>query len=201
MHVLLVGPEFEENLSLRYLAAALRQAGHTASLARFDSPEYLEGVVQQVRREQPGLVGLSMVFQVRAREFYELARALRRAGYTGHLTAGGHFATFAYEPMLKDLPELDSVVRQEGEETLVDLAGALQRRAGREELAAVAGLVVRGPDGEAIAASRRRQVDNLDTLPFPARDTPPERHLGVPTAYLVGSRGCYADCDYCCIFS
>ena len=35
MHVLLVGPEFEENLSLRYLAAALRQAGHTASLARF----------------------------------------------------------------------------------------------------------------------------------------------------------------------
>ena len=53
MHVLLVGPEFEENLSLRYLAAALRQAGHTASLARFDSPEYLEGVVQQVRREQP----------------------------------------------------------------------------------------------------------------------------------------------------
>src|SRR5439155_16811556 len=140
MHVLLVGPEFEENLSLRHLAAALRQAGHTASLARFDSPEYLEGVVQQVRREQPGLVGLSMVFQVRAREFYELARALRRAGYRGHITAGGHFATFAYEPMLADLPELDSVVRQEGEATIVALAMALERRTGPGELAAIPGM-------------------------------------------------------------
>src|SRR5207237_1550500 len=31
--------------------------------------------------------------------------------------------------------------------------------------------------------------------------TPPERHLGVKTAFLVGSRGCYADCDYCSIFA
>src|SRR5713101_1130783 len=106
MHVLLVGPEFEENLSLRYLAAALRAAGHTASLARFDAPEYLEGVVQQVRREKPGVVGLSMVFQVRAREFYDLSRALRSAGYQGHVTAGGHFATFAFEPILRDVPEI-----------------------------------------------------------------------------------------------
>jgi anaerobic magnesium-protoporphyrin IX monomethyl ester cyclase len=201
MHVLLVGPEFEENLSLRYLVAALRQAGHTASLARFDSPEYIEGVVQQARREKPGLIGLSMVFQVRAKEFYDLARALRKAGYPGHITAGGHFATFAYEPMLKELPELDSVVRQEGEETLVDLAEALQRGAPLEELARVPGLVIRGSDGQVVAAPRRRQVDNLDSLPFPARDTPPELHLGVPTAFLVGSRGCYADCEYCCIFS
>src|ERR1043166_1013488 len=113
MHVVLVGPEFEENLSLRYLAAALQQAQHTASLARFDSPEYTGGVVQQVLREQPALVGLSMVFQVRAREFCELARALRRAGYTGHITAGGHFATFACESLLRDVPELDTIVRQE----------------------------------------------------------------------------------------
>src|SRR5947209_9450277 len=129
MRIVLVGPEFEENLSLRYLAAALRQAGHAASLARFDSPEYTDGVVQQVLRERPGIVGLSLVFQVRAREFYDLARALRRAGYRGHLTAGGHFATFACEPMLRDLPELDSVVRQEGEAAIVDLANALERGA------------------------------------------------------------------------
>jgi anaerobic magnesium-protoporphyrin IX monomethyl ester cyclase len=201
MHVLLVGPEFEENLSLRYLAAALRQAGHTASLARFDSPEYVAGVVEQARREKPGLVGLSMVFQVRAREFYELARALRTSGYPGHITAGGHFATFAYEPMLKELPELDSVVRQEGEETLVELADALQRGAPIEEMEQVPGLVLRGAGGQILVAPRRRQVDDLDTLPYPARDTPPELHLGVPTAYMVGSRGCYADCEYCCIFS
>ena len=201
MHVVLVGPELEENLSLRYLAAALRAAGHTASLARFDSAEHTAAVVQQVRREQPELVGLSMVFQWRGREFCELARALRQAAYPGHITAGGHFATFAYEPLLRDLPELDSVVRQEGEVTIVELAAALQRGAGCEELAAIPGMVVRGGRGEPAVAPPRQQVDDLDTLPFPARDTPPELHLGVPTAYLAGSRGCYAACDYCCIFA
>jgi anaerobic magnesium-protoporphyrin IX monomethyl ester cyclase len=201
MRVVLVGPEFEENLSLRYLAASLRQAGHRASLARFDSPEYVEGVVQQVRREGPGLVGLSMVFQVRAREFYELTRALRRSGYTGHITAGGHFATFAWEAMLRDLPELDTIVRQEGELTLVALADALQRGARRPDLVGIPGLVARGEGGEPVPGPPRRQVDDLDSLPLPVRDTPPERHLGVPTAYLISSRGCYADCEYCCIFA
>ncbi len=201
MHVILVGPEFEENLSLRYLAAALREAGHTASLARFDSLEHVDGVVQQVLREQPGLVGLSMVFQVRAREFCELAQALRRAGYTGHVTAGGHFITFAYEPILRDVPELDSVVRQEGEETIVELADAVERGATTQELAQIPGMVVRADLCGLHVAPPRRQVADLDALPFPARDTPPELHLGVPTAYLVSSRGCYADCDYCCIFA
>jgi hypothetical protein len=201
VHVVLVGPEREENLSLRYLAAALRQAGHTASLARFDSPEHLDSAVRQVRHEQPGLLGLSMVFQARGREFYELARALRGAGYAGHLTAGGHFATIAYEAVLSDLPELDSVVRHEGEATIVELADALQRGAGGEDIARIPGMVVRGLQDELLMAVPRRPVDDLDTLPFPARDTPPMLHLGVPTAYLVGSRGCYAACDYCCIAS
>jgi anaerobic magnesium-protoporphyrin IX monomethyl ester cyclase len=204
MRVLLVGPEFEENLSLRYLAAALRQAGHTARLARFDSPEYTEGVVEQVLREQPGIVGLSMVFQVRAREFYALARALRAAGYRGHITAGGHFATFACAEILRDLPEMDSIIRQEGEASLVELADALAddgRGGPPHDLAAIPGLVARGAQGEIRMAPPRHQTGDLDSLPFPARDTPPELHLGVPTAFLVSSRGCYADCDYCSIFA
>src|ERR1044071_2742415 len=116
MHVILVGPEFEENLSLRYLAAALVAAGHTTSLARFDSAEHSEGVIAQALREKPGIVGLSMVFQVRAREFMELARDLKRAGFPGHVTAGGHFATFAADELLKSVSELDSIVRQEGQQ-------------------------------------------------------------------------------------
>jgi anaerobic magnesium-protoporphyrin IX monomethyl ester cyclase len=199
MHVVLVGTEREENLSLRYLASALRQAGHSVSLARFDSPEHQAGVVQQTRLEHPGMVGLSLVFQARGREFFDLARALRRAGYEGHITAGGHFATFAYEPILRDLPELDSIVRQEGEQTIVELAEALQCGGDTDDIARIPGMVVRAPEGGPIVAAPRQKVDDLDTLPFPVRDTPPELHLGVPTGYLVGSRGCYAACDYCCI--
>src|SRR5207247_5225147 len=63
MHVLLVGPEFEENLSLRYLAAALRQAGHTASLARFDSPSTLKGGVSRFGADSPDLAGSRWSFR------------------------------------------------------------------------------------------------------------------------------------------
>lgn len=201
MKVLLVGPEFEENLSLRYLASALEQAGHVASMARFDSEQYVPGVVKTALECRPAIIGLSMVFQVRAREFFELARALRAAGYTGHITAGGHFATFACEAILKDVPEINSIIRQEGEKTLVELANALDRGTSSVEIAGICGMVTRGDDGATFIAPPRIQTTNLDTLAFPVRDATPEVHLGVSTAFMVGSRGCYADCEYCSIFA
>lgn len=201
MDVTLVGPEFEENLSLRYLAAAVAAAGHSASMARFDSAEYTEGVVQHVLREKPGIVGFSMVFQVRAREFFELARALRGAGYSGHITAGGHFATFAYTEILAEVAEIDTIIRQEGEAALCELAAALDRGAADAELQTIPGIVIRDNNGHAVAAAPRVQTANLDLLPFPVRDDSLERHLGISTAFLVGSRGCYADCEYCSIFA
>ena len=201
MNVLLVGPEFEENLSLRYLASALQSAGHTASMVRFDDEQYVPGVVSAAISGRPGIIGLSMVFQVRAREFFALARALRAAGYTGHITAGGHFATFACEQILQNVPEIDSIIRQEGENTLVELADAIDHHAPASEIAAICGIVTRGADGGALLAPPRTQTGNLDTLAFPVRDDNPELHLGVKTAFMVGSRGCYADCEYCSIFA
>src|SRR5205814_394907 len=75
--------------------------------------------------EPPLAVGLSLAFQWRAPEFLALAVALREEGYRGHITAGGHFATFAAAELLRDFPALDSICRQEAEETLVALARAL----------------------------------------------------------------------------
>jgi len=38
MKILLVGPDYEENLSLRYLSGSLLSAGHDPVLAAFNSP-------------------------------------------------------------------------------------------------------------------------------------------------------------------
>ncbi len=38
MRVLLAGPDHEENLSIRYVSAALLHAGHETVLAAFNSP-------------------------------------------------------------------------------------------------------------------------------------------------------------------
>ena len=79
----LVGPEFEENLSLRYLASSLKAAGFDSELLAFNRPSDLPGVVAgllQGGREPPLLVGLSLAFQWRAQDFLALAMALRQAG-------------------------------------------------------------------------------------------------------------------------
>ena len=199
MKVVLIGAEREENLSTRYLAAALQRAGHEAKLVAFGWVEELQDAVRETLAAAPGLVGLSMVFQRRAREFCALVDALRAAGYAGHVTAGGHFPTFAFEALLQDEPGIDSVVRHEAEATLVELVEALGRAEACERIAAIPGIVTRAAGGGITVAAPRAHADDLDALPFPVREGPMARHLGIPAAFVVGSRGCFYRCSFCCI--
>jgi anaerobic magnesium-protoporphyrin IX monomethyl ester cyclase len=198
VRAVLVGAEYEENLAIRYLAAALRQAGHEAAILAFNRAEDLPRVVAECLRERPDLVGLSVAFQHRAREFLDLATALRQGGYTGHLCAGGHVPTAAWRELLDCCPAIDTVVRHDGEVTLVELGAALDDPARWGD---IPGVCARDPEGRPRAAPARRQLDDLDTLPFPVRDRPFALHAGVPFTTISGSRGCFADCNYCCISS
>ena len=53
--------------------------------------------------------------------------------------------------------------------------------------------------GPAVLSPPRPIVADLDRLPRPERTGAARLLCGVPTAYLMGSRGCVSDCDYCCI--
>jgi radical SAM superfamily enzyme YgiQ (UPF0313 family) len=199
MDVLLVGAELEENLALRYLGAALREAGHVPHYARFDHAGHAAAVREVAARVKPGIVGLSMTFQFRAKEFGALAGLLKDAGYRGHVTGGGHFPTFAFEACLETFSGLDSVVRHEGEQTIVELASALDKGGGRTALAAIRGLAFRADDGAVVVNEARPLAKDLDALPFPERFGEPQLHLGIPAAFLVGARGCFGHCTFCCI--
>ena len=196
MKVLLVGAELEENLALRYLAAALERAGHTAVFATFDRESDTAGVLEIARREGPAMIGMSMTFQFRAKQFGALAKALRDDGYRGHVTGGGHFPTFAWRECLEAFPAIDSIVRHEGEETLVEMCEAL---AARKTLGGIRGVAYRTDDGAIVANDPRPLIEDLDALPFPKRIGQPQLHLGIPTAFLVGTRGCFGHCTFCCI--
>ena len=194
--IALVGPEIEENLSLRYLASSLAAAGYAAEIIPYNGPHHFGSALAAILEapEPPLLVGLSLAFQWRAMDLLALAMALREQGYQGHLTTGGHFATFAARELLTDFTELDSVVRQEAEGTLVALARAVETGA---PLAPIAGLAYR--EAGAVTLTCLPPVPDLAALPVPDRRGTPAACFGHNIAPLVSSRGCYANCTFCCI--
>ena len=192
MKIVLVGPDNEDNLSIRYLSSALLQQGHRVHLAAFNSRADSARVLRECRNAD--LVGLSMCFQVRAGEYIELARDLKADGCR-LLVMGGHYATCAADELMAHHPAIDIIVLHEGEHALCEIA---EHAAGKRDCVDIAGILWR-KDGKPARTEPRRAVANLDALPFPDRRGKLHLFAGVPTAYMLGSRGCVAACDYCCI--
>ena len=192
MRVALVGPEIEENLALRYLYASLRAAGHQPRLFDFHRADQLAGVARVVAEWSPDVVGLSMVFTARCREFLALAARLRVEGCDAHVTGGGHFAMFNADEILRDHPAFDSIVHGEGEDAIVDLANHL------DDLGSVIGLSWRSPQG-VVHNGRRPNTKQLDDRPWPARPDVFHTYLGRPIANILAGRGCWFNCNFCSI--
>ena len=194
MRVLLAGPDYEENLSIRYLSSSLRDAGHDTVLSTFNAATETGAVANAA--QDADLVGLSICFQARAEEFLALAREIKARHPKKLVVAGGHYASCAAAALLVHHPEIDIVVIHEGEQTLVEIADAMPCLDGR--LPGIAGIAYRS-SGRICFTKPRPTVEDLDCLPAPDRRGPVHMVAGVPTSYLMGSRGCYGDCAYCCI--
>jgi hypothetical protein len=103
MRVLLAGPDFEENLSIRYLASSLQTKRHETSLAVFNSADDVEAVAEQAGEVE--IVGLSVCFQSRAYDrggVPPIQAASHRhtpsPGTAKATTATRHFATRHFPP-------------------------------------------------------------------------------------------------------
>src|SRR5215468_5236124 len=78
-------------------------------------------LVAAVTEAQPMLVGFSLIFQFYIRRYASLMEALRREGCDAHFTMGGHYPTLSPQQTLAAAPDLDSIVRYEGEVTLLEI--------------------------------------------------------------------------------
>ena len=192
--ILLVGFLNQGNLGLGYLSATLRQFGYRVEVLDFESdPAQL---VAAACRLKPMLVGFSLIFQFYIRRYAALAQAMRDAGVKAHFTIGGHFPSLSSEETLRLMPQLDSVVRYEGELTLLDLADRLGLGS---DWHGVPGIARRGADDRCLLTPPRHLIHDLDTLPWPDRDYEPESILGQRAMPLVASRGCSRTCSFCSI--
>ena len=191
--VILIGFQRQGNLGLGYLAATLRRCGHTVEVLDFERQP--ADILAAARRLDPVLIGFSLIFQFYIRKFGALIRYLRDNGVDCHFTMGGHYPTLSYRQTLLAVPELDSVVRYEGELTLLELVDSLNAGG---EWRNIEGIAYHRED-EFIATAARKLLPNLDQLPYPDRDFEPLRVLGRTIMPLLASRGCARTCSFCSI--
>jgi radical SAM superfamily enzyme YgiQ (UPF0313 family) len=191
---LLVGFQDQDNLGLRYLASSLRAAGHEIRIESFG--EDAAPLIAAARHWRPDIVGFSMIFQFMAEDFARVLAAMRAAGVPAHFTMGGHYASFAPETLLGLMPELDSVVRFEGERTLVELTGAIVEGRDWHDLAGMA-----WRDGDQVHLTAKREAAPIDEHPWPERSDIAYHTQKIATASVLASRGCPYKCSFCSIIT
>jgi radical SAM superfamily enzyme YgiQ (UPF0313 family) len=204
--LLLINPRYhlleepiQENLGLGYIASYIRSNGHTvevldASIRGMSHRRF----AREIMKRDFKILGVTIIYQGAAKEQLSILKILRNKGLNAHVSVGGYFPTLAHRQLMEDVPEIDSVVRGEGEEALLELIRRLEKG---EDLHGVTGLSFRDQSGEIVDNRARPLIEDLDNLPYPARDELPmafERGGSIP---LLASRGCYAICSYCSISS
>ena len=191
--VILIGFQRQSNLGVGYLASTLRRAGYVVEV--FDYERDRADILAAALRLDPVLIGFSLIFQSYVTHFGALMGYLRENGINCHFTMGGHFPSLSYERTIDLLPELDSVVRFEGEMTLLELVDCLGT--GRN-WRALQGIAYR--DGAGVKATEMRSlVHDLDELPYPERTFNRNAVLGRHATPMLASRGCARTCSFCSI--
>lgn len=191
--VILIGFQRQSNLGVGYLASTLRRAGYAVEV--FDYECDRADILAAALRLDPILIGFSLIFQSYVTHFGALMGYLRENGINCHFTMGGHFPSLSYGRTIELLPELDSVVRFEGEMTLLELVDCLG--AGRN-WRAIQGIAYR--DGTGVKATEMRAlIHDLDQLPYPERTFNRNAVLGRHATPMLASRGCARTCSFCSI--
>lgn len=194
-------------LSIGYLTAVLeKEKKRVKAIDMFDYE--WDKVEKSINRESPDVVGINCLTDRRPNVF-KLARLLKDRDKKMVVILGGAHATLMDKQILENNP-VDICVRQEGEETIIDLINHLEKK---KKFDNVLGITYK--EGEKIYQNPPRQrIKNLDLIPFPAYHFfPPENYsvhpyykgkivdevnLGkVKRVSIITSRGCISRCEFC----
>jgi len=204
-------------LGLAYIAGTLKAAGHpihvldAVGAAPRKKTRYhrgyliglaLEDIAQRIPRETT-IVGITVVFTHEWPAIVRLIDLIKRARPDLPVVIGGEHVTSMPEFCLAT-SKADYIVIGEGEETVLELLGALE---GDNQLSEIHGLGYR--DGGTIVVNpRRARRQDLDSIPRPAWehfavDTYNQNgyvggiDLDAKTIPVLATRGCPYQCTYC----
>ncbi len=188
-------------LGLAMIAAWLENHGITADIVDcFADPDSDRAIVDYVREKRPAFVGFSCTTSSFI-DGHRLALMVRDIDPAVKTVFGGAHVSALREKVIEKYPGVDFVVVGEGEECTRELI-----ESGGDGVEGIKGLVYRSA-GMAVFTGFRKELLDLDSLPFPAY----EKLVGFPEKYklpifnyphtpstsCISSRGCPYACSYC----
>jgi radical SAM superfamily enzyme YgiQ (UPF0313 family) len=189
-------------LGILYIAAMLEQQGH--ELQVFDIDPDVASCMEQIKAFAPRIIGLGCYTNTypKARR---LTEKLKQEFPQAIFVCGGVHATAKPVETLREL-RVDYLVYAEGERSMSRLVQCLESGA-HEEIASIKGLYY-WKDGEITYTGPPELIDELDSIPFPARHllnfssylAPPgmiRGHALDRITTIFTSRGCPYPCIYC----
>ena len=197
-----------ENLGIEYLASYLKLHGHAVSFVYdpgiFSLEDhvlyipFLENVfsrrkntVKDVIAGKPDLVAFS-VYTTTYQWALETAKRIKELS-DAPVVFGGFHPTLVPEDVIGNA-QVDYLIRGEGEESLLELADALQAGRPTNNIMNVWSKY----NGRVISNNIRQPIRNLDNMPFPDKGLFHDDIRIADDYIIMTSRGCMYNCSYCC---
>lgn len=183
----LVDNQRVEELGIAYIASTLRMQGHDVTIDSIHAKTY---PYEEIVAFQPDYIGCTTYYDTREDVSYFIHKV--KSITNCKICLGGiHASLFAVEWMQKN-PDIDHIIKGEGEYTYCELINALDNNTSLE---GINGLVYR-KDGQVIENPDRPLIAPLSELPRASRDVIKKYHLR--RALISTSRGCKRSCRFCC---
>jgi radical SAM superfamily enzyme YgiQ (UPF0313 family) len=192
-------------LCFGYLAAYAREKDPALSFEVLDcEAEGLnyQQITERIRVIKPNVVGLTAPTPA-MKHVYRISEITKEIYPGTFVVIGGIHPTVLPQRTMEEGEKIDFIVMGEGEITLSQLLSAL--KSGRKEFSDIAGLCWRDKN-KVVINERREPIEDLDNIPFPARDifdpnlcysSPAKRLSEEKATPIITSRGCPFDCIHC----
>lgn len=190
-----------ECLALGYLSYYLRKNGIdvdvlNAELLAMSLVDVVQRIATLNKVRNYTVIGISCSSQRAYPTCLELVEGLRCEGVKGHITVGGLFASLAHREIISQ-SNIDSVVRNEGERTLLELVKKVTEC---KSFDGILGLTYKKENNVVVNPSRPRQCcanffPDREDLTIILKDV----LAGNTYASMMASRGCPGSCSFCSV--